>query len=184
MGVLPGPPLQVRILLSLALGACFVLAGGGCVSTTASEKSGLGGARFGPPDTVSAAPRDQQRSQALSLLRPRAGVTTADDFRRVVGTPDYATDDGLFAAYLLEQFRASGGLEVYDGSKPKGPTYRDVVRTLLVVQFSKDGVLARRKSVRIPSEVVPSERFFEIARRWELQQQAGGGEARAEMGRP
>jgi hypothetical protein len=140
------------------------------VRTTRSEDPGLGGARFTAPAAANAGPRDAQRRQALAVLRPRAGATTADAVRRLVGAPDYATDDGRFAAYLLEQVRAPAGVEVYDGSKPQGPTYNNVRRELLVMQFDAGGVLRRQRSFRVRADAVPSERFESVVRRWNQEQ--------------
>jgi hypothetical protein len=106
------------------------------------------------------------------VLRPRAGSTTADAVRRLVGAPDYATGNGRFAAYLLERFHAPAGVEVYDGSKPQGPSYNKVLRGLLVMEFDADGVLRRQKSFRVRADAVPSDRFESVVQRW-AQEQAG-----------
>jgi len=171
-----GSPLHNRVLLVLAVGVCVIAPSGGCVRTTRSEDPGLGGARFRPPAAASAGPRDEQRRQALAVLRPRAGSTTVDAVRRLMGTPDYATDDGSFVAYLVEQFHAPAGVEVYDGSKPEGPTYNKVLRELLVMQFGADGVLRRQKSFKVRADAVPSERFEWVVQRWG-QEQAGAAPA-------
>src|SRR5690242_12228549 len=132
----------------MTVGVLVLASSGGCFRATQSEDPGMGGARFTAPAAASAGPRDEQRRQALAVLRPRAGSTTADAVRRLVGAPDYSTDDGRVVAYLLEQVRAPAGVEVYDGSKPEGPTYNKVSRELLVMQFDPDGVLRLQKSYK------------------------------------
>lgn len=98
------------------------------------------------------------------MLRPTPGHTTADAVRRRLGRPDYATDDGSFFGYLMESFLEPGGVEIYEGEKPKGPTYSKVIRNLLVMEFDHNGVLRRYKSKRVPEDAIPSDYFALIAR--------------------
>ena len=165
----------VNLPLALPLGVAVLMVGGpgGCVRMTSTGSAGFGGGRVTAPDAIAAGSRDATRQRALSALHPRAGHTSADDVRHALGPPDYTSDDQAFFGYLLEHFRDPGGLEIYDGQKPKGATYSEVSRALLVMQFGPDGVLRRYKSRWIPEDAVPSERFMQMAGRW-------GGQATVE----
>ena len=149
-----------HILLALLVAACMA---GGCY--TISGEGGWGGARMRLPESTPAGPRDAERVRAPSVLHPRAGTTTAEAVRGALGPADYVTEDGRFYGYLVERFRATGGLELYGGRKPVGPTYRRVSRDLLVLQFDADGVLRRRGTVGVPEDGVPSS-YFEVTAHW------------------
>ena len=157
---------HLELVLRVGVAVALANAPGGCVRMTSTGAVGFGGGRVTAPDAIAAGSRDAERERVLSALRPRAGYTSADDVRRALGPPDYMSDDQAFFGYLLEHFRDPGGLELYEGQKPKGATYSEVSRALLVMRFGPDGVLRRYRSRHIPEDAVPSERFMQIAARW------------------
>jgi hypothetical protein len=156
-----------RYLVRLSCIALALSSAVGCVQSVVSKGPGFGGARIGEQDTEPAASRDQKRIEALSVAHLSEGKTAADDVLRLLGPPDYETDDQRIISYLVEHYQAPGGVEVYDGTKPNGPAYTRVQRKLVIMQFGPDGILRRHKSRRIPEDAIPSEAFRSISERWQ-----------------